>query len=74
MQPTLEELVPEAIQRRLVAFGLMADANHIKECIAQGKDLSPNDQQPPLLHEEDFSEFPDAIASCRGALDYLQMT
>lgn len=54
------------IQRRLGGGG----ADSIKECIAQGKDLEGG----ALLHEEDFSNLPEPLASCRGELDYLQLS
>lgn len=61
------------IQRRL---GGALSAGHVKECIAQGKDLlGRGGKEHLLLHEDDdFSKLPEPLASCRGELDYLQMS
>lgn len=65
------------IRRRIasLAGGQEPDARHVKECIAQGKDVLGRDgKDHALLHEDDFSNLPDALASRRGELDYAQMS
>lgn len=47
--------------------------DHIKECIAQGKDIFNRQDNENLLHDETIT-FPETILSYRGELDYIQMT
>lgn len=58
------------IQRRL--DGEWANIEHIKECIAQGKDIFNRDEKEALLHDEN-SVFPEIIYAYRGEIDYIQM-
>jgi hypothetical protein len=50
-----------------------ADAGHIKECIAQGKDLFLRGEKEALLHEENPS-LPETLSAYRGEIDYIQMS
>lgn len=46
---------------------------HIKECIAQGKDLFDRKENEHLLHVDDI-QLPPCLSSYRGELDYIQMS
>lgn len=51
-----------------------ADDHHIKECIAQGRDLFDREGNEHLLHHEETLALPSVIASYQGELDYIQMS
>ena len=68
------------IQRKVKSFSHQEynheqwmDVAHIKECIAQGKDLFDRKENEHLVHDETVV-FPETILSYRGELDYLQMS
>lgn len=68
------------IQRKVKSFShreyddeQWTDVQHIKECIAQGKDLFNRTENEHLSHAEDIS-FPPSFSSYRGELDYIQMS
>lgn len=68
------------IQRKVQSFSHQefnkdqwTNTNHIKECIAQGKDIFERGGSEQLVHDENIS-FPDLFSSYRGEIDYLQMS
>lgn len=67
------------IQRKIRSFShreydidRWTNIEHIKECIAQGKDLFDRLENENLLHVED-AQFPEIISSYQGELDYIQL-
>lgn len=66
----------EDIQKRLLHSShdeKWTDTEHIKECIAQGKDIFNRDGQEALIQEEDPS-LPQTLYAYRGEIDYIQMS
>lgn len=68
------------IQRKVRSFSHQeyndekwTNVEHIKECIAQGKDLFNRQDKEHLVHDGSIV-FPEPILSFRGELDYIQMT
>jgi beta-1,4-mannosyl-glycoprotein beta-1,4-N-acetylglucosaminyltransferase len=68
------------IQRKIQSFShkeyndpQWTSVDHIKECIAQGKDIFNREENENLVHD-DTIVFPDPIISHRGEIDYIQMT
>lgn len=51
-----------------------ADTDHIKECIAQGKDIFNRDGQEALIHDEKPSAFPETFGPFQGEIDYIQLS
>lgn len=68
------------IQRKIKSFSYreyddeqFLNIEHIKECIAQGKDLFNRTENESLLHAENINFLP-SFSSYRGELDYIQMS
>ena len=65
------------IQRKVRSLphpdGPWDEVGHIKECIAQGKDIFHRKENEHLVHDESIV-LPPTIASYRGELDYLQIS
>lgn len=67
------------IQRKIQSFSHQeynddqwTSIDHIKECIAQGKDIFNRQNNEHLIHNENM-DFPETIASYRGDIDYIQL-
>jgi len=68
------------IQRKIKSFShkeyddtQWTSIEHIKECIAQGKDIFNRGEKEHLLYDE-TTVFPDSIAFHRGEIDYIQLS